>query len=121
MESSTDLPNVASTAESQGPPTHLVAIGASAGGLEALERLFRKMPQHTGMAFAVVQHLSRDFKSLMDELLARWTQMPIHEVEDQMSVRPNEIYLMPPKTEMVLQKPAPITMSMRSSPKPVLR
>src|SRR5688572_14204908 len=56
----------------------VVGIGASAGGLESLERLFRNMPVDTGMAFVVIQHLSPDFKSLMDELLARYTPMAIH-------------------------------------------
>src|SRR5262249_27447510 len=51
----------------------VVGIGASAGGLEALERLFRSLPSDTGMAFVIVQHLSPDFRSLMDELLARQT------------------------------------------------
>ena len=83
-------------------PTHIVGIGASAGGLEALERLFQNMPDDTGMAFVVVQHLSPDFKSLMDELLARWTTMPIHAVEDRMPVVANEIFLMPPKTEVII-------------------
>src|SRR5690606_28039008 len=49
----------------------VVAIGASAGGLEALERFFKAMPPDSNMAFVVIQHLSPDFKSLMDELLAR--------------------------------------------------
>ena len=54
-------------------PSHVVGIGASAGGLEALERFFRAMPVDSGMAFVVIQHLSPDFKSLMDELLERFT------------------------------------------------
>ena len=58
-------------------PTHIVGIGASAGGLEALERLFRAIPPDTGMAYLVVQHLSPDFKSLMPELLERHTLMPV--------------------------------------------
>jgi len=82
--------------------THIVGIGASAGGLEALERLFSKMPPDTGMAFVVVQHLSPDFKSLMNELLARWTSMPIHAAEEGMPVAANAIYLMPPKKEMII-------------------
>ncbi len=83
-------------------PTHVVGIGASAGGLEALERLFKLMPVDTGMAFVVVQHLSPDFKSLMDELLARWTSMPVHAVEDGMPVAANQIFLMPPNTEIII-------------------
>ena len=58
---------------------HIVAVGASAGGLESLERLFTNLPIDTGMAFIVLQHLSPDFKSLMDELLARRTSLPIRQ------------------------------------------
>src|SRR5215475_14894354 len=56
---------------------HVVGIGASAGGLDSLERLFAHLPTDTGMAFVVLQHLSPDFKSLMDELLSRRTSLPI--------------------------------------------
>ncbi len=82
-------------------PTYIVGIGASAGGLEALERLFDKMPTNTGMAFVIVQHLSPDFKSLMDELLSRRTTLPVHRVEDGMVVQPDSIYLIPPRREMI--------------------
>jgi chemotaxis methyl-accepting protein methylase/signal transduction histidine kinase/chemotaxis response regulator CheB len=83
-------------------PTHVVGIGASAGGLEALERLFEQMPEDTGLAFVVVQHLSPDFKSLMDELLARKTRIPIHRAADGMGVEANAIYLIPPKKDMII-------------------
>ncbi len=83
-------------------PMYVVGIGASAGGLEALERLFQSMPDDSGMAFIVVQHLSPDFKSLMNELLARWTTMPICAAENGQMVVANHIYLMPPKTEMII-------------------
>ncbi|OAI51577.1 hypothetical protein AYO47_06980 [Planctomyces sp. SCGC AG-212-M04] len=85
-------------------PTHIVGVGASAGGLEALERMFEQIPADTGMAFVVVQHLSPDFRSLMDELLARWTRMRIHRVEDRMPVEANNIYLIPPRKEMVISE-----------------
>ena len=80
----------------------IVGVGASAGGLEALERLFTNLPDRTGMAFVVVQHLSPDFKSLMDELLARHTGMAIHQVTDGMTVERDSIYLIPPKKDMVV-------------------
>lgn len=83
-------------------PDFVVGVGASAGGLEALEALFDSIPPDTGMAFVVVQHLSPDFKSMMDELLSRHTTMPIHGVVDGMTVKPNCIYLIPPKTEMII-------------------
>src|SRR5687768_6233713 len=81
---------------------YVVGIGASAGGLEALERFFENVPLDTGMAFVVVQHLSPDFRSLMDELLARHTDLPIHLVEDGMVVEADHVYLIPPKKEMII-------------------
>lgn len=83
---------------------HVVGIGASAGGLDAIERLFDQMPVDTGLAFVIVQHLSPDYDSLMDELLARHTSMNIYEVEDAMEVEPNGIYLIPPRKNMVLSQ-----------------
>ncbi len=84
-------------------PTHVVGIGASAGGLEALERLFRAMPVDSDMAFVVIQHLSPDFKSLMDELMERFTRMPAIPVHDTQVVRPNIIYLLPPAKDIIIQ------------------
>ena len=85
-----------------GHPFYVVGIGASAGGLEALERLFERMPEQTGMAFVVIQHLSPDFQSHMDELLGRKTKIPIHRVEDGMRVEPDSIYLIPAKKDMIV-------------------
>lgn len=81
---------------------HVVGVGASAGGLEAIEDLFDQMPVDSGLAFVVVQHLSPDFKSLMDQLLARHTKMAIHRVEDGMAVEPNAVYLIPPKKNIIV-------------------
>jgi two-component system CheB/CheR fusion protein len=83
-------------------PVHVVGVGASAGGLEALEQLFGAMPENTGMAFVVVQHLSPDFRSVMDELLGRRTKIPVLLVENGMRIRPNSIYLIPPRKEMII-------------------
>ncbi|MGE3817946.1 MAG: chemotaxis protein CheB, partial [Isosphaeraceae bacterium] len=89
--------------EGDGPaPRLVVGIGASAGGLEALERLFEAMPTDTGMAFIVVQHLSPNYKSLTDEILVRRTRIPIQVVEDGMRVRPDSIFLIPPRKDMIL-------------------
>src|SRR5215470_14201257 len=95
-----DRPPVDSPAPPRAP-TRTVGIGASAGGLEALERFFDHVPRETGMAFVVVQHLSPDFKSLMDELLARHTRLPIRLVEDGMPVAPDHVYLIPSGKEMI--------------------
>ena len=82
----------------------IVGIGASAGGLESLERLFSVIPRDTGMSFIVVQHLSPDFRSVMDELIARRSDMPVLLVENGMAVEPNRIYLMPPRKEMMIRE-----------------
>ena len=80
----------------------IVGLGASAGGLEALEAFFSQMPVDSGISFVVIQHLAPDFKSLMDELLTRHTTMAIHKAENNMRVEPNSIYLIPPKKEMII-------------------
>ena len=80
----------------------LVAIGASAGGLDALERLFDALAADTGAAFVVVQHLSPDHKSMMDNLLARHTAMPVTVAEHQMPLQPNHVFLIPPGKTMTL-------------------
>jgi two-component system, chemotaxis family, CheB/CheR fusion protein len=82
---------------------HIVGIGASAGGLDSLERLFAHLPTDTGMAFVVLQHLSPDFKSLMDELLSRRTQLRVLQAEHDLAVEPNTVYLLPPMKEMIIR------------------
>ncbi|MEO7092282.1 MAG: chemotaxis protein CheB, partial [Polyangiales bacterium] len=84
------------------PSTIVVGIGASAGGLEALQNFFDNLAGDTELAFVVVQHLSPDFKSLMDELLGRHTELPIQLVEDGMRVEAGHVYLIPPKKEMII-------------------
>jgi two-component system CheB/CheR fusion protein len=71
--------------------------------LESLERLFAAMPADTGMSFVVIQHLSPDFRSLMDELIARHSEMPVVVAEDGTVVEPNHIYLLPPRKEMIIR------------------
>jgi two-component system, chemotaxis family, CheB/CheR fusion protein len=75
---------------------YIVGIGASAGGLDALERFFHEMPVDSGAAFVVIQHLSPDHKSMMANLLSRHTKMPVLTVEDAMRIEPNVVYLIPP-------------------------
>jgi two-component system CheB/CheR fusion protein len=82
---------------------HVVAIGASAGGLEALESLFESLSPATGAAYVVITHLSPDFKSIMDELLARRTPMSVHVVEDGDALTPNCVYVIPPGKDMIVQ------------------
>lgn len=80
--------------------THFVGIGASAGGLEAIEAFFKSMPSDSGCAFIVVQHLSPDYKSLMAELLSKRTQMPVKRAEEGMLVEANHVYLIPPNHDL---------------------
>ena len=97
-----DAMNAAPPPESEAVD-HVVAIGASAGGLEALESLFDHLPAATGAAFVVITHLSPDFKSIMDELLARRTEMPVHVVEDGEPLEANRVYVIPPGKDMIVQ------------------
>ncbi|MCB0731106.1 MAG: PAS domain-containing protein [Ignavibacteriae bacterium] len=79
---------------------YVVAIGASAGGLKALEDFFSNVPSDTGMAFIVIQHLSPDYKSLMVELLSKKTNMKVLRAENEMPIIKNRVYLIPPKMNM---------------------
>ena len=79
---------------------YVVCIGASAGGLDALEKFFQACPVDSGAAFVVVQHLSPDHKSMMNNLLARHTEMPVIMVEDDMPIEGNKVFLIPPGTIM---------------------
>jgi two-component system, chemotaxis family, CheB/CheR fusion protein len=97
-------PQVDGASPSTAEDFHVVAIGASAGGLDSLERLFTHLPTDTGMAFVVLQHLSPDFKSLMDELLSRRTQLRIRQAEHDMRVEANTVYLLPPMKEMIIRR-----------------
>jgi chemotaxis methyl-accepting protein methylase len=83
-------------------PFPIVGIGASAGGLEALGQFFEYMPADSGMAFAVVQHLDPTKKGLLPELLQRTTKMKVMQVKDRTRVRPNEVYVIPPNSDMSL-------------------
>ena len=79
---------------------HVVAVGASAGGLDALERFFHGLPPTTGAAYVVIQHLSPDHKSLMANLLARHTAMPVVMVEHDMRLEADRVHLIPPASLM---------------------
>jgi two-component system, chemotaxis family, CheB/CheR fusion protein len=78
----------------------VVALGASAGGLEALEQLFKLMPADSGMAFVIIQHLEPSTTSSMPEILSRFTQMPVAIAAEGLQVKPNSIYLIPPNKNM---------------------
>ena len=73
----------------------VVAIGASAGGLEAMMELLKYLPQNTGMAFIYVQHLSPDHKSMLTEILSQKTKMKVQEIDDMDKIKPNNVFVIP--------------------------
>ncbi|WP_052049493.1 chemotaxis protein CheB [Leptolyngbya sp. KIOST-1] len=81
----------------------VVAIGASAGGLEAFTQLISHLPTTTGMAFVLVQHLDPSQPSLLSEIIGRTTEMPVLEVTDGMAIAPNQVYVMPPNQAMTIE------------------
>jgi two-component system, chemotaxis family, CheB/CheR fusion protein len=82
----------------------IVGVGASAGGLEAFTQLLEELPLDTGMAFVLVQHLAPSHESALPELLARATKMPVLQVTDEMAVEPNHLYVIPPNTNLAIEK-----------------
>ncbi len=78
----------------------IVGIGASAGGLEALELFLKNVPPRSGMAFVIVQHLDPTHKGIMPELLQRTTGMKVFQVKDRLKVRPDCVYAIPPNKNM---------------------
>lgn len=80
----------------------IVGIGASAGGLDAFTAFFAATPPDSGLTFVLVQHLSPDHKSLLVELLAKTTAMPVVEAEDGMAVRPDTVFVIPPDATMTI-------------------
>lgn len=80
----------------------IVGIGASAGGLEALEQFLSHVPPHSGMAFVVIQHLDPTHKAMLPALLQRITPMRVIEATDQLRVQPDQVYVIPPNKDLTL-------------------
>jgi two-component system, chemotaxis family, CheB/CheR fusion protein len=78
----------------------IVGIGASAGGLEALEQFLRKVPENSGLAYVVIQHLDPTQKGMLPELLQRVSKMKVYQAKDRMVVKPNCVYVIPPNKSM---------------------
>ncbi|MHB8799026.1 MAG: chemotaxis protein CheB [Thermoanaerobaculia bacterium] len=90
------------TTSETGGPFPVVGVGASAGGLEALEELLRHVPEGSGMAWVVVQHLDPTHEGMLPELLQRATSMKVVQVRDRMRVKPGCVYVIPPNRDMSL-------------------
>lgn len=82
--------------------TRIVGIGASAGGLDALEQFLAPVPLGSGLAYIVVQHLDPTHKALLTELLQRVTLLPVHEAAAAVRVEPDTVYVIPPNTELTV-------------------
>ncbi len=80
----------------------IVGLGASAGGLEAYEAFFHHMPLDSGLAFVLISHLDPDHASMLTEILQRVTAMPVVEAQDQMTVEPNRVHVIPPNRDMAI-------------------
>lgn len=85
------------------PTFPIVGLGASAGGLDAFQRFFDAVPEASGMAFVLIQHLDPTHESMMSELLATHTSMPVVEASDGMPLEPDHVYLIPPGFYLALQ------------------
>jgi two-component system, chemotaxis family, CheB/CheR fusion protein len=90
------------TPEGQEDRFPIIGIGASAGGLQALEAFLDNMPSEAGMAFVLVQHLDPNHESILADLLQRHTAMRVFQVSDGMQVQPNSVYVVPPNRNMAL-------------------
>ncbi len=93
-----------STEKSQTPDEDfpIVGMGASAGGLEALEKFFNNMPHDSGIVFVIVMHFDPASRSFMAEILKRYTKMEVVQVEEGMNVEPNHVYIIPPNKDMAI-------------------
>jgi len=90
----------AGRAREDAAPCPIVGIGTSAGGLEALEQFFTHVPEGSGIAFVVVQHLDPTHTGMMAELLQRFTRMKVSQVRDRMRIKAGEVYVIPPNKDM---------------------
>ena len=79
----------------------VVGIGASAGGLDAFKKLLKSIPDDSGMAYVLVQHLDPKHESLLPDLLQKVTNLPVLEITHDMKVEPNHIYVIPSNKMMV--------------------
>jgi two-component system CheB/CheR fusion protein len=92
----------AAASRKEARPSHIVGMGASAGGLEAFEQFFSNLKSKSGMAFILVPHLDPTHTSIMPELIQKATKMKVFQVEDGILVEPDTVYIIPPNSHMAL-------------------
>ncbi|WP_264537309.1 CheR family methyltransferase [Flavobacterium sp. N1736] len=81
----------------------VVGIGASAGGLDAFKKILKAIPENSGMAYVIVQHLSPDYPSNLTEILSQETTTPVHEIVNDINLAPNHIYIIPESTNLIAE------------------
>ncbi len=84
-------------------PSAVVGLGASAGGVAALQQFFSDMPADSGLAFVVVMHLSPDYESNLAAVLQQKTSMPVLQVTGPVKVKPNHVYVIPPQHQLTFE------------------
>ena len=94
--------SVRKSASSPSDSFPVVAIGASAGGLEAYKEFFHALPVDTGMAFVLIQHLDPSHHSLLAEILSKATKLPVDEVKSGIRIKPDHVYVIPPDAFMAI-------------------
>ncbi|MEO0915198.1 MAG: chemotaxis protein CheB, partial [Pseudomonadota bacterium] len=82
---------------------YIIGVGASAGGLDAIKQMLSQVQPGFPHSLVIVQHISPDYKSLMSEILGRETSLPVQEVTDNLAVEAGHIYLIPPRSNIVIQ------------------
>jgi two-component system CheB/CheR fusion protein len=82
----------------------IAGVGASAGGLDAIRKLLENLPENTGIAYVVIQHLAANQESMLPEILARFTKMPVSKVQSGKETEPNHIYVIPSGTAMTIEE-----------------
>ena len=102
MESTGERSSVTSDSKTVKEQTRIIAVGASAGGLEALKAFFENIEASDLNAYVVIQHLSPDYKSMMAELLKKNSKLPIIQIEHEMHVKPGHVHLIPPVNNLKL-------------------
>jgi len=84
------------------PSPRIVALGASAGGLEPLAQFFANVPAGSGMAYVVVQHMDPTHKPMLSDLLQRSTSMRVHEASESLRLEADTVYVIPPNAELTV-------------------
>src|SRR6187402_1091239 len=97
------MPDTTKTPEpaAKTPNFPIVGIGASAGGLDAFKKLVEAIPADSGMAYVLVQHLAPTHESLLPQILSTYTDLPVHEIPEEIILAPNHIYIIPENAMLV--------------------